>query len=189
MGQPWYFQSVNVLPHRSVADVWSILLDDSAWSNWHPEVTNIQWQQRDDDDTDNSSKKKKGGVGASRTVVFRDWLVGPVTLLEEFDVWEDESPHRKRFSFCISPAKAFREDFLVEAATTGGGSTFTRTVTFNPSFLVRYGLGWILYPHLRHLFEVKCPERFDRAYNNTTNSNSNEDDDDNDAGGNGEKTY
>jgi hypothetical protein len=176
---PWYFQSVNILPHRSVADVWSILLDDSAWSQWHPEVTNIQW-----------CDDKKGGVGASRTIVFRDWLFllvlfGPVTLLEEFDVWEDDelSPSRKRFSFCITAAtrpvwmtyRALREDFLVEAMD-GGGSKFTRTVTFDPSFLVRYGLGFILYPYLRHLFEVKCPKRFDRAYNNNSNSNRNDDD-------------
>jgi hypothetical protein len=177
---PWTFTSVNELPDRSVAETWSILLDDTAWCHWHPEVTNIQWQTGD-----------LRGVGASRTVVFRDWffqilLAGPVTLREEFDVWEDESDHKK-FGFCITAStrpvfltyRAAREEFRVEAlsssstsTTTTTGSKFTRTFTVDPSFAVRYLLGFLVFPYLSNLFEHTCPRRFDQMYNNSNNNNN-----------------
>jgi hypothetical protein len=187
---PWTFTSVNELPDKSVADTWSILLDDTAWCLWHPEVTDMVWQTGDE----------LRGVGAIRTVVFRDWffqllLAGPTTLREEFDVWDDSQPDHKTFGFGITAAtrpvcltyRAAREEFRVEAlsstsategataattttTTTTMGSKFTRTLTFEPSFAVRYLLGFMVYPYLSHLFEHKCPHRFDQMYNSSNGS-------------------
>jgi hypothetical protein len=175
---PWTFTSVNELPDRSVADTWSILLDDTAWCHWHPEVTDIQWQTGD-----------LRGVGATRTVVF----TGSVTIREEFDVWEDHEPDNKKFGFCITATtrpvwlgnRAAREEFRVEAlsssssgtegaatatTTTTKGSKFTRTFTVDPSFAARYLLGFMVYPYLSNLFEHECPRRFDQMYNHSNGS-------------------
>lgn len=160
---PWTFQSVNRLPHRSVDDVFSILLDDTALHDWHPQVTNIQWN--------NDTRAK----GASRTVVFRDplftiLLAGPLALQEEFDVW-DETDTVKTFGFCITATtrpncltfRAAREEFKVE--TDGnGGAIFTRMATFEPSFAVRYVLGFLIYPHLQNLLERECPRKFEEHF-------------------------
>jgi hypothetical protein len=175
---PWTFTSVNELPDKSVDETWSILLDDTAWCHWHPEVTDMQWQTGD-----------LRGVGATRTVVF----TGSVTLREEFDLWEDHEPDHKKFGFCITATtrpvcltyRAAREEFRVEAlsssssgtegaatatTTTTTGSKFTRTFTVDPSFAVRYLLGFLVYPYLSNLFEHELPRRFDQMYNTNRQS-------------------
>jgi Polyketide cyclase / dehydrase and lipid transport len=171
---PWTFTSVNELPEKSVDETWSILQDDAAWCHWHPEVTDMQWQTGD-----------LRGVGATRTMVF----TGSVTIREEFDLWEDNEPDHKKFGFCITATtrpvwlgnRAAREEFRVEALSSSSsssgtegaatatitttGSKFTRTFTVDPSFAVRYLLGFMVYPYLSNLFEHELPRRFDQMYN------------------------
>jgi Polyketide cyclase / dehydrase and lipid transport len=73
----WRFQSKTEID-LPADTVWSILVDDRAWKEWHPEVTEIVW-------TDEAPHK----TGSERTVVFRDPLTGPIKFYEEFDVWEE----------------------------------------------------------------------------------------------------
>lgn len=159
---PWTFQSVNHLPGQTVKDVFAIVKSDSAWQHWHPEVTNIQWEG------------DLRGVGASRTVVIRDWLfmlllAGPVTLKEEFDVW-NETNRMCNFGFCVTASnrpvcltyRALREEYKVEA--DGDGAKFTRIVTIDPSFAVQYLLGFLIHPYLKNLFESECPKRFEKHF-------------------------
>ena len=87
---PWIFRAELDLS-ISIEDCWSILQDDEAWQDWHPEVTNIVW---DSDLRD---------VGASRSIVFKDTLfmillAGPTKLYEKFDIWQ-ETDEIKRMSF------------------------------------------------------------------------------------------
>lgn len=87
---PWIFRS-EVEVDISVDDCWKILMDDSAWQYWHPEVTDIEWDS------------KLRDKGASRTVNYRSILLmillgGPLKIWEHFDIWEEKSDYR-RMSF------------------------------------------------------------------------------------------
>jgi hypothetical protein len=162
---PWVFKSELELD-ISVQECWDIITDNLAYKVWHPEVTDI---------------KNIGpalGKGNSRTIVLRHWffsllLAGPPTITESFDVWEDSDSDMKRrqcwFSSSSRPKfmtyKRAREEFKVEAISENK-CKFTRTVGMDPAFMTRYGLGCLVYPILRKLFTVECPERLADAIQN-----------------------
>ena len=156
---PWIFKAELEL-EVSIDDCWGIITDDRAWQHWNPEVTNIQ-----------NVREPAGGTGSSRTIVFRHWffmalLAGPTAIREEFDLWEADDGKMKRYQFWLAAAsrptfltyKGGREEFKVEAVSATR-CKFTRTVALAPAFLTRYALGWLVYPVLRRLFTVQCPQR------------------------------
>lgn len=160
---PWIFKS-EVELDISVDTCFQILLDDKAWSIWHPEVTNIKWQTL--------GPIQKDSI---RTVMYKDWmsyllLGGPITMEEKFDSFDDSSATTKRFSISFTalsrPAcmvyKACREEFQVEE-NQQGGCKFTRTVAIDPAFLPRYAFGCMTYPTLKKTFAEKCPARLEKA--------------------------
>lgn len=144
---PWVFKSEIVLD-VSIDECWTIVTDDRAWEHWHPEVTDIR-----------NAREPAGGVGNSRTVVFRPRIGGPTPLHEEFDVWEPDDDKVKRYQFWFA---AGREEFKVEAISSAR-SKFTRTVALAPSLFTRFVVGWLVYPELKRLFTVQCPQRLKEA--------------------------
>lgn len=162
---PWVFKS-EVELDISLQECWNILTDDAiAAKTWFPETTDYTYS-------------KKPGLGATRTVVFRHWLFnillgGPATIAEEFDVWEDKGTDMKRFQFWFTAAsrpqfltyKRAREEFKVEAISDTK-CKFIRTVGMEPAFATRFLLGWMVYPTLRSIFTVKCPNRLAQAVEN-----------------------
>jgi hypothetical protein len=159
---PWIFRSELCLT-LGVDECYKIILDDTAWSKWHPEVTNIVW------------KDSTRGVGAERSVDFKDWvfmllLAGPTRIEEHFDVWEDSSDDRKRVSFYFASLNrpnfltysAAREELIIEK--TEEGCKFTRIVALRPSFATRYLLGWLAHRRFSYVLERKCPQRFVDAF-------------------------
>lgn len=144
---PWVFKSVIVLD-ISIDECWTIVTDDRAWEFWHPEVTDIR-----------NAKEPAGGVGNSRTVVFCPRIGSPTPLYEEFDVWEPDDDNVKRYQFWFAGG---REEFKVEAISSTR-SKFSRTVAIAPSFFTRFVVGWLVYPELKRLFTVQCPERLAEA--------------------------
>jgi Polyketide cyclase / dehydrase and lipid transport len=153
----WRFQSKTEID-LPADTVWSILVDDRAWKEWHPEVTEIVW-------TDEAPHK----TGSERTVVFRDPLTGPIKFYEEFDVWEEGHRFGIHFTALSLPPfasyKSGREEFKVEA---GGEKkcVFTRTVAVEPGFVTRYLAGFLIYPHLKKMVEETCPNRLKEAIAN-----------------------
>mmetsp|Transcript_24542 Transcript_24542/g.61303 ORF Transcript_24542/g.61303 Transcript_24542/m.61303 type:complete len:109 (-) Transcript_24542:209-535(-) len=95
--------------------------------------------------------------------------MGPVTLAEEFDVWEADGP-KKRVGFYFSGLsrptfltyEALREEFEVEDVGEGK-CRVTRTLAIVPAFLTRYVLGWVVRPMLDQLFTKDCPRRLEEA--------------------------
>ena len=163
---PWVFKTEHEFD-IGIAGLWNIITDDRAWEHWHPEVTNIQ-----------NKTEPAGGPGSRRTIVFRHWLfmallAGPIVIDEEFDVWEDKDPNVKRYQLWFPAAsrpqfltyKRAREEFKVEAISENR-CKFTRTVALDPGFMTRYALGFIIYPTLRHLFTVRCPQRLATSIEN-----------------------
>jgi hypothetical protein len=144
---PWVFKSEIVLD-ISIYECWTIVTDDRAWEHWHPEVTDIR-----------NTEEPAGGVGNSRTVVFRPRLGSPTPLHETFDVWEHDDDIVKRFQFWFTGG---REEFKVEAISSSS-CKLTRTVALAPGFVTRYVLGWLVYPELKRLFTVLCPKRLTEA--------------------------
>jgi len=158
---PWIFRSELELD-VSAETCFQILLDDNAWSIWHPEVTNIQWQT--------PKPVQKGSV---RTVLYKDWLSylllgGPITMEEKYDTFDGGGATKKfavSFTAISRPSfmvyKACREEFKVEECS--GGCKFTRTVAIDPAFLPRYVFGCLTYNTLKNTFTKKCPGRFEKA--------------------------
>ena len=144
---PWVFKS-EIDVDLSIDECWAVVTDDQAWQHWHPEVTDIR-----------NAKEPAGGVGNSRTIVFRPCLGGPTPMHEEFDVWEADDEQLKRYQFWFAGG---REEFKVQAISSGR-CKFTRTVALEPAFVTRYILGWLVYPELKRLFTVQCPQRLVEA--------------------------
>jgi hypothetical protein len=163
---PWILRSEQEFD-IGIDGLWNIITDDRAWEHWHPEVTKIK-----------NKTEPAGGAGNSRTIVFRQWLLmillaGPLTIAEDYDVWEDKEPNMKRYQFWLTAASRpkflsfnrAREEFKVEAISENR-CKFTRTVALDPGLLSRYGLGFIVLPMLRHLILVKTPQRLAKAIEN-----------------------
>lgn len=144
---PWVFKSEIEL-ELSIDECWDIVTDDKAWQHWHPEVTDIR-----------NAKEPAGGTGNARTVVFQPRFAGPTLMHEEFDVWESDDEKLKRYQFWFAGG---REEFKVEAISSSS-CRFTRTVALAPTFVTRYVIGWLVYPELKRLFIVQCPQRLKEA--------------------------
>lgn len=176
---PWIFRS-EVTVDMTVDECWKVLLDDNAWGTWHPEVLNVQWKKKDGGGGDAGSVAMKGEAGAERTVVFSDalfnvLLMGSVGIDEKFDVWDDKNDNVRRLSFYFQGMTrpnfltytAGREEFRVERTGDDGSTStckFTRIVALEPGFATRYLLGPVAYSRCKHMFEVKCPQRFLAAF-------------------------
>eukprot|EP01036_Dinobryon_divergens_P030965 gene30965-40293_t len=129
------------------AQVWTkITLDD--WSDWHPEVSRINWKT-----------PKPHNAASSRSVRFYHWFIGalelgPVTIDEQFLVWTEGEQMVFHFTRVNRPRfmsfLAGMEDFKVEPLGESK-ARFTRKVYLKPSLLVR-GLGCILRPVFDGIF-------------------------------------
>jgi hypothetical protein len=129
--------------------VFSILLDDDAWHIWHPEISDINWDNY-----------QPHGVGSHRTVRFSNWLFmillcGSLILSEEFLIWENNKRLNFRFNKTNRPRfmgyLAGMEDFQIEDLGNGK-CRLCRTVAVDPSFITSV-LGCILKPVLQGIFD------------------------------------
>lgn len=156
---PWIFRS-EVTLDIGVSEMWKILQDDGAWKYWHADVAKIDWL----DDT-------KRELNSERVVTLKDplfmlLLAGPLKLHEVFDVWEYEKKLGMYVKALNRPSfmtyKSFREEFLLEAIGDRQ-CKLTRTIAIDPSFLSKYVLGCIVYPHAKHHLTKKVPEQLVKA--------------------------
>ena len=168
----WIFEMNLELKDVDADTCWKILTSkDDNFQYWHPEVTNITWY-------DNG---KHRCVGSKRSIVFHDTvfdilLLGGCPLEEHFDIWDDTNYIWGFYMTRIGKPTfltytAVREEFRIipkgdngkNNGKNNGGCILHRKVAMEPSFLSRYLLGWLAYPRLRNVFEVKCPQRFRQA--------------------------
>ena len=150
---PWIFRS-EIVVDVSASAMWNILFDDEAWAFWHTEVAKCEWK-------DANRELNSECTFTIKDTLFMMLLCGPMKLYTVNDVYEKDM----KWGFYVKESnipsflgnKAVREEFKLEAVSEKQ-CKFTRIVAMAPSFLSKYLMGWLVYPHLKHAFTKRAPE-------------------------------